>query len=420
MARLLHLGLAGAVLALFVSSNFLKLASLAACAAYAWWPRDGFPAALAQWRATWRRPRIEWLLWLPVVLGLSRLPGHGLANGLRDLAFFLIPPVYFATGRRLQREGVDPQALLFRYAWIYDGLFLAGVAYQWLRLGTIDVQIVRDFVSPGSFLLVLAVFLLVRGRESWAALVRTPLLVVSVLVLASQASRTYALALAGLLLMPGGHRVSARLAARAGLAVAVAAGAIVLLGDAGELSDLVARTVAEVAIGDTWTAEDLGTRYRAFESFAALATFLSFTPLQTLLGAGFGSLVELGVTVELAGTEYDVVPWIHNGYLYVLTKTGVVGLASYLAFFGRLLTGRYPESATFGPAIVRGTILGLLLSNLVVAGWFNIESVFAFVVLGYMAAVRVQRPRPAPAHASGNLPDGPLDHAALAREGDAA
>ena len=96
----------------------------------------------------------------------------------------------------------------------------------------------------------------------------------------------------------------------------------------------------------------------------------------------------------LAGKEYDAVPWIHNGYLYVLVKVGVLGLLSYLAFFAKMFVGRLPGRRPLGPAIVRGTVGGLLLSNIVVCGWFNIESVFAFVVLGYMFAVRVTAPRP--------------------------
>ena len=116
--------------------------------------------------------------------------------------------MYFAVGRRLQAEGADVRAIIFRYSRWYCLLFLAGAAWQWNLHGFLDVTIVRDFVSPGSFLLVLCLFLLVKGRESWGALLRTPLFLLAAFVFTAQASRTYALVLAVLLVMPREIRVS--------------------------------------------------------------------------------------------------------------------------------------------------------------------------------------------------------------------
>ncbi len=177
-------------------------------------------------------------------------------------------------------------------------------------------------------------------------------------------------------------------------AVAVGVALYSLVGVPRALSDLVLKSIGEIAIQDVWTQEDLGSRYRAYEAFAAYSTFASLPALQKLVGAGFGLTVDLGVPVLLAGKEYDAVPWIHNGYLYVLVKAGVLGLLSYMAFFAKMFLGGHPADGPLDPAIVRGTVGGLLLSNIVVCGWFNIESVFAFIVLGYMFAVRVTAPRP--------------------------
>ena len=383
-AWFLHLGLALALAGLFVPSNFIKLASLAFCSLYAYRPGDPRPGR--GWFS------FEYLLWVPIALGASRLLVHGPANAFRDLAFFLIPPVYFAVGRRFQAEEGDVEALVLRYSGWYCLVFLASAAYQLLSRGFIDVTIVRDFVSPGSFLLVIAIFLLVRGRESWGALLRTPIFLLSVFVFAAQASRTYALALAALLFTPRELRVSGKAIARTLGAVAAVAGLVVLLGLSRATTDLALKWIDELAFQDVWTTDDLGTRYRAYESFAAFTAFASFSRVQMALGAGFGLVVDLGVAVQLAGKEYDAVPWIHNGYLYVLVKTGFVGLASYLLFLARMAVGPYPSTSTLGPAIVRGIVAGLLISNVVICGWFNIESVFAFLLLGFMSATRVTRP----------------------------
>lgn len=391
-AWFLHLGLACALAGLFVPSNFIKLASLAFCALYAY--RPGNPRPERRWFG------FENLLWVPIAIGASRLLVHGAANAFRDLAFFLIPPVYFAVGRRFQAEEGDVEALVLRYSGWYCLVFLVGAAYQWLSRGFINVTIVRDFVSPGSFLLVLCIFLLVRGRESWGALLRTPIFLLSVFVFAAQASRTYALALAALLLTPRELRVSGKAIIRTVGAVAVVVALVALLELSGPATDLALKWIDELAFQDVWTTDDLGTRYRAYESFAAFTALASFSPVQMALGAGFGLLVDLGVPVLLAGKDYDAVPWIHNGYLYVLVKTGFVGLAAYLLFLARMAVGPYPSTSTLGPALVRGTILGLLLSNIVICGWFNIESVFAYLVLGCMSEIAVPRARPTegPAH----------------------
>ena len=382
----LHLGLACALAALFVPSNLVKLASLAACALYAYGP--GRPRAAGGWAG------LEILLWIPIALGTSRLLVHNSADAWRDLAFFLIPPVYFAVGRRFQAEEGDVEDLVLRYSRWYCLVFLAGAAYQWSSRGFIDVATAREFVSPGSFLLVLCIFLLVRGRESWRGLLFTPMFLLSSFVFVAQFSRTYTLALAALLLTPREFRVSGKAIARTVGVLAAVGAVIAILGLSSAATDLALKWVDELAFQDVWTTDDLGTRYRAYESFAAYIAFASFAPLQKALGAGFGQVVDLGVPVLLAGNEYDAVPWIHNGYLYVLVKVGLVGLTSYLVFFARVLAWPYPSSTTLGPAIVRGTVVGLLLSNVVVCGWFNIESVFAYLLLGYMFALPLTRSDP--------------------------
>jgi len=388
-AWFLHLGLSFSIAGLFVPSNFIKLASLASCAIFAFGP--------GRLRSESRRFRLEILLWIPVALGATRILLHGPADGFRDLAYFLIPPVFFAVGRRLQAEGVDVQALVFRYSRIYCLVFLAGVAYQWLSRGSIDVTTVRDFVSPGSFLLVYCLFLLVRGRESSGALLRTPTFLLASLVFVAQASRTYSLALVALLLTPREFQMSGKAIAQAVGAVAAVVAVVALVGGAGAGTDLAVKWIDELAFQDAWTMDDLGSRYRAYESFAAYTSFASLAPLQKAFGAGFGSMIDLGVPVVLAGTEYDAVPWIHNGYLYVLVKVGLVGMAAYLLFLAKVYAASYPDSSTLGPALARGTVVGLLLANIVICGWFNIESVFAYLVLGYMIAIRTTGAHPAEA-----------------------
>ncbi len=44
-------------------------------------------------------------------------------------------------------------------------------------------------------------------------------------------------------------------------------------------------------------------------------------------------LCRVDFEMELAGTIYDAIPVLHNGYLYVLIKEGIFGLVSFVGFF---------------------------------------------------------------------------------------
>ena len=127
----------------------------------------------------------------------------------------------------------------------------------------------------------------------------------------------------------------------------------------------------------------MGTSYRSYEMSIAYTAFMSSSFVNMVFGGGFGTLLHLDFPIVLGGIEYEDIPWMHNGYLYALLKTGLVGMVSYFIFIIKLHE-RYSGNFDFiGARLIEVTVIGLLFSTIVINGFFSNESIFAYVVLGY-------------------------------------
>jgi O-antigen ligase len=80
------------------------------------------------------------------------------------------------------------------------------------------------------------------------------------------------------------------------------------------------------------TKVEIQQNWRGYESYQGMLKFSDGTPLQKSFGYGFGARVDLGLIMKLAGEEYEDVPILHNEYVMLLVKTGIVGLILYLVF----------------------------------------------------------------------------------------
>ena len=62
-------------------------------------------------------------------------------------------------------------------------------------------------------------------------------------------------------------------------------------------------------------------------------SYLTGSFLSIIIGKGFGYLLDIGFIQILADIKIRYIPFLHNGYVYILLKTGFIGLFSYLLFF---------------------------------------------------------------------------------------
>ena len=147
----------------------------------------------------------------------------------------------------------------------------------------------------------------------------------------------------------------------------------------------------EVSIGNYNTEQDINLRYRGYESFMALRGYAE-GGLRDWVFGGLGKLIDLKTFVRLGeDVDFQYIPVLHNGWLYILVKTGAVGVLIYISiFFGLIITKWKLYADTKGKPIIRifsafiiGCVLSLLLTNYIVTAFFNMEMSILMVTLGY-------------------------------------
>jgi len=143
----------------------------------------------------------------------------------------------------------------------------------------------------------------------------------------------------------------------------------------------------ELSIEDYDDKGDINTNWRGFESFIALATYMNGSEFEWVFGQGSGTLVDLGFYIDLGGNELRYIPMLHNGYMYILLKFGMVGIVIYLYFLYALISaGR----GWRGKSKSEWSLAERIVSSLGILNKYELEP--AMVLLGAAAAwVNLQR-----------------------------
>lgn len=83
--------------------------------------------------------------------------------------------------------------------------------------------------------------------------------------------------------------------------------------------------------------DDPNAHWRSYETHKALIQFNSYNFYKKLFGGGHGTLIDLNDSIEIVtgpDTTYlaENLPVIHNGYLMILNKSGLIGIVLYFYF----------------------------------------------------------------------------------------
>lgn len=123
--------------------------------------------------------------------------------------------------------------------------------------------------------------------------------------------------------------------------------------------------------------------WRGFEASRAMS---QTNDLNTIYGNGFGSLIDLGLEVKLDGEDARYIPVIHNGFIYVLFKTGVLGLILYLFFLTNLFLKYNKVYRSLELNAVTSICLALVvfyvLTSFVITGIFNQGDLISLILGG--------------------------------------
>ena len=161
-----------------------------------------------------------------------------------------------------------------------------------------------------------------------------------------------------------------------------------------------ARTLHELTVSDYAGLRDINLSFRGHEMARALSEFNNSSLPQMLLGRGFGATVDLGVFLPIEVNEAGgrvsarYITLLHNGYMFLLTKTGIVGLVAFLYALGFLyFVQRHRAAEPLAGAgarmarLLQAAVVTLATTTYVVGGVFNKQDMFAFMLLtGYLLA----------------------------------
>jgi O-antigen ligase len=162
-----------------------------------------------------------------------------------------------------------------------------------------------------------------------------------------------------------------------------------------------ARSADELSVQDYSNRLDINTNWRGYETSRALDSWKQAGVARQIFGQGFGAQVDLGLFQNLSTDSRSAVrfiPIFHNGYAYLLVKTGLVGVLLYLGALlwmyrvaRRTAAGDPNDPATLRGRALQGCVVVLAVSTWVVAGAFNKFDMFSFLMLiGFLLAARAR------------------------------
>lgn len=87
---------------------------------------------------------------------------------------------------------------------------------------------------------------------------------------------------------------------------------------------------------------DIHTNWRGHETYVAMTQFYSNSLFFKMVGGGFGSTVYIdfekrGGAGDLSETRLSQLDWLHNGYVTILLKTGLLGFIAYIVLCFKIL-----------------------------------------------------------------------------------
>ena len=130
-------------------------------------------------------------------------------------------------------------------------------------------------------------------------------------------------------------------------------------------------------------------QWRGYEAKRVWSEYVKGNDWEFFLGQGYGAVVDVGFYISLAGTRVRYLPIFHNGYLYVLYKTGILGLFLFLLFLWDLFR---QAAKTVMLTVGSGTsmagrsllaiALGIVFSTAVMRGYFDKKDATLLILAG--------------------------------------
>ena len=127
---------------------------------------------------------------------------------------------------------------------------------------------------------------------------------------------------------------------------------------------------------------DLWDHWRAYEAKRAIM-LMNEEPQSYVYGTGYGSLVNLKFFAPLTGDDKGIryISDLHNGYINILYKLGIIGLIIYISLLIKLY--RYINRGfSFAHVMVSSIGLIYIITSVMITGMYNGRDIMIFILGG--------------------------------------
>lgn len=136
--------------------------------------------------------------------------------------------------------------------------------------------------------------------------------------------------------------------------------------------------------------KDFNDNYRSFENIITVRQVTGNGPMAVIFGEGLGSTLNLGRRVLSNDGEYvQNIPIVHNGYMTVFLKSGIVGvcfLIGFIVVFFRQRKSAIPAVRNLNYLLI-GTSVFLIVSNWVFLGlYLKLDN--KSIIIGFLLALK--------------------------------
>lgn len=145
---------------------------------------------------------------------------------------------------------------------------------------------------------------------------------------------------------------------------------------------------------DDWV--DFNDNYRSYENILTIRQVSMKGPAAVAFGEGLGSSIDLKREVWLQTSMMRYIPFLHNGFMTVFLKSGLLGICFYLAsiiFFFRQRKSDIPLVKNLN-LLFLGTGIFLFISSWVFLGFYNLfdsKSIIMGLLLAYAERLKKQQ-----------------------------
>ncbi|WP_150111885.1 O-antigen ligase family protein [Flavobacterium sasangense] len=134
--------------------------------------------------------------------------------------------------------------------------------------------------------------------------------------------------------------------------------------------------------------KELWDHWRGYEAKRALE-LMNENPTSYFFGTGYGSLINLKFKAPVGEQDMKYISRIHNGYVFVLYKTGFVGLILYFIFliklYLKIYTKKKSEEAYFVDRIIVSIGVFYVFTSLIITGIYIPIDAVIFILGGLLS-----------------------------------